>query len=79
MLREFIKIRLIKDFDVFENPPGWIVSVNTTIISGEVYIVETQRGGCRVFSDLETVVSTLRREKVTSFLVHLEKPDLEKN
>lgn len=72
-------MRLIKDVDVFENPPGWIVSVNTTIISGEAYIVETQRGGCRVFKDLETVVTTLRREKLASFVVHLEKPSLEKN
>jgi spermidine synthase len=74
-------MRLIKDVDVFEhsNSTGWIVAVNTTIISGEVYIVETQRGGCRVFKDLETVVTTLRREKLTSFVVHLEKPSLEKN
>lgn len=69
-------MRLVKDVDVFEhsNPPGWIMSINTTIISGEVYIVETQRGGCRVFKDLETVVTTLRRENLTSFVIHLEKP-----
>lgn len=68
-------MRLIKDVDVFEHSDstGWIVAVNTTIISGEVYIVETQRGGCRVFKDLETVVTTLRRENLTCFIVHLEK------
>ena len=73
-------MRLVKDVDVFEqtNPPEWIMSINTTIISGEVYIVETQRGGTRVLKDLETVVATMRRENLTSFLVHLEKPS-EKN
>ena len=73
-------MRLVKDVAVFEHSDstGWIVAVNTTIINGEVYIVETQRGGCRVFKDLETVVTTLRRENLTSFVVYLEKQSLEK-
>lgn len=65
-------MRLVNTVEVSENrdPSGWVVSIGTEL-HGAVYYLERQRGGCRVFKDLETLVATLRRAGVATVTLRL--------
>lgn len=67
-------MQLVEAVEIHEHSdsPGWIISIITAPIHG-VYFVETQRGGCHVFKDLETVAKFLRLAGLNIAILYLQK------